>query len=92
MELYSLDNHAYPLARAYCAGMQERVADHNITPPELTSPIAYISQRYWDVLNRDHPYKYLSPGRSWSNETMTILALWVPKILAAPLSLYSRAA
>ncbi|MCX8036352.1 MAG: type II secretion system protein GspG [Candidatus Sumerlaeia bacterium] len=79
LEAYHVDCSAYPPARAYCAGMQARVEDHNITPPELTAPIAYLPRRYWDVFNRDHAYKYLAPGRGWSNETLTVLAIWVPK-------------
>jgi type II secretion system protein G len=79
LESYRVDCGKYPMARTYCSGMSASVEDYNICPPELTSPIAYITHRPNDVFNRQHPYKYLSPGRGWANECITILALWVPK-------------
>lgn len=79
LEAYRIDCGHYPLARTYCAGMSASMEDYNICPPELTSPIAYITNRPSDVFNRQHPYKYLAPGRGWANESMTILALWAPK-------------
>ena len=78
LEAYRVDCGRYPMARTYCAGMSASMDDYNICPPELTSPIAYITNRPSDVFNRQHPYKYIAPGRGWANESITILALWAP--------------
>ncbi len=79
LEAYRTDSGSYPPARTYCAGMMSGVEDYNICPLELTTPVAYISTRFTDVFNRQHPYKYVHPGRGWANETFTILAIWVPR-------------
>jgi type II secretion system protein G len=79
LEAYRVDCGKFPMARTYCAGMSASMDDYNLCPPELTSPLAYLNSRPQDIFNRQHPYKYLAPGRGWSNEVITILALWVPK-------------
>ncbi|MEI7633787.1 MAG: prepilin-type N-terminal cleavage/methylation domain-containing protein [bacterium] len=83
VEMYRSDQNRYPPARTYCAGMQANQDEHNILPPELTSPVPYLSNRYCDVFNgggrEGRRYKYIAPGFGWSNEVQTILALWIPR-------------
>lgn len=80
LEAYRVDATSYPPARTFCFGMNSGIEDYNICPPELTSPIPYITTRFTDVFNRPaRPYKYISPGRGWANETQTILAIWIPR-------------
>jgi prepilin-type N-terminal cleavage/methylation domain-containing protein len=76
---HRVDCGRFPPARTYCAGMSASMDDYNICPPELTSPVAYLGARPSDVLNRQHPYKYIAPGRGWANESITLLALRVPR-------------
>jgi len=80
IEMYRTDQRRYPPARTYCAGMQASQDEYNILPPELTSPVPYLSSRYCDIFNsQGRRYKYIAPGFGWSNEVQTILALWAPK-------------
>lgn len=79
LELYHVDNRNYPPARSYCAGFMESSGDYFMCPPEVTTPVAYISNLPMDIFSRSHCYKYISPGFGYSNGVPTILAIWVPK-------------
>ena len=79
LESYAVDWNRYPPARSFCAGGMESEDDYYMCPPEITSPVSYISQRPEDVFNPGHQYKYLSPGFGFSNDLTTILAIWVPE-------------
>jgi len=78
IESYRLDQDAYPLARAYCAGGGMKVGDYNECPPELLS-LGYLGAFPEDVFNRGRAYKYIAPGFGYANRVLTILPIWVPK-------------
>ncbi len=79
LEAYRVDYHTYPPARSFCAGAMRSIGDYAMCPMEITTPVGYITNRPFDVFNPEHQYKYISPGRGWANENLTILAIWVPR-------------
>ncbi|NQT83107.1 prepilin-type N-terminal cleavage/methylation domain-containing protein [bacterium] len=78
IEAYRLDQGAYPIARAFCAGGGMKVDDYNECPPELLS-LGYLGAFPEDVFNRGRAYKYIAPGLGYANNVLTVLAIWVPK-------------
>lgn len=79
LEAYRIDYRRYPPARSFCAGAMESEGDYNMCPPEITTPLAYMTSRPEDVFNQPHQYKYISPGFGYANGVATILAIWVPE-------------
>jgi len=79
IEAYHVDNRDYPLARTFCAAFMDTMGDYNMCPQELTTPVAYITERPLDVFNPRHQYKYIAPGTGYANYVQTILAIWVPR-------------
>ncbi|MBN1901650.1 prepilin-type N-terminal cleavage/methylation domain-containing protein [Candidatus Sumerlaeota bacterium] len=79
LETYHVDNRNYPPARSFCEGFMESIGDYFMCPIEITTPVAYISNRPPDIFNLKYRYKYISPGFGYSNGSPTILAIWVPK-------------
>jgi type II secretion system protein G len=78
IESYRLDQGAYPLARAFCAGGGMKVDDYNECAPELLS-CGYLGAFPEDVFNKGRAYKYIAPGLGYANGVLTILAIWVPE-------------
>jgi len=79
LELYCVDYKRYPPARSFCASAMDSVGDYYMCPMEITTPIAYISNRTKDVFNPGFQYKYVMPGLGYTNYgVQTILGIWVP--------------
>jgi len=79
IEAYYTEWRDYPIARTFCAGAMESIGDYNMCPQELTTPVAFITQRPLDVFNPRHQYKYIAPGLGYANYIRTILPIWVPR-------------
>jgi type II secretory pathway pseudopilin PulG len=79
LEAYWLDNKAYPIGRTFCAGSMPNIDDYNMCPMELTTPVAYLTERPTDAFNARHQYKYLAPGLGFSNGVLTLLVMWIPR-------------
>lgn len=80
---YHTDHDAFPPARSACAPEWEAKYDYCRLPMELTTPVAYFSDRPLDVFNvargeQRCTYKYLTPGPGWANGSPGVIALWVP--------------
>jgi len=79
LELYCVDYKRYPPARSFCAGAMDSVGDYYMCPMEITTPVAYISNRTKDVFNQGFQYKFITPGLGYTNfGVQTILGIWVP--------------
>jgi len=81
LEVYCVDYKRYPPARSFCSGAMDSIGDYYMCPWEITTPVAYVSNRTKDVFNPDFQYKYISPGLGFTNfGVQTILGIWVPRM------------
>jgi len=80
LENYCVDYKRYPPARSFCSGAMDSVGDYYMCPMEITTPVAYVSNRTRDVFNPLFHYKYSTPGFGYTNYGVhTILGIWVPR-------------
>lgn len=89
LEAYRLDHNALPPTRFYCLALgEEKAKNYFELPWELTTPIAYITQRPIDPFNvfpgassegPGQPIKYRSAGFGYFNDMPTQEGMWVPR-------------
>ena len=89
LESYRLDNDGLPPTRYFCLALGEETAkDYFELPWELTTPVAYLSERPLDPFNTfpsarkdatGQPMKYRRAGLGYFNDMPTEEGLWVPK-------------
>ncbi len=89
LELYCLDGNAYPPSRYFClASGEDKMRSYYELPFELTTPLAYLSERPFDPFytftgaSSEAPgqtIKYRSPGFGFFNGMPTEEGVWIPK-------------
>lgn len=90
LEAYRLDNHdELPPTRFFCFAMGAAGArDYFDYPWQVTTPVAYLSERPLDPFNKLSgasgsanalPIKYRRPGFGYFNDMPTEEGIWVPK-------------
>ena len=79
LEAYRVDQRCYPWAVTFCAGGMGSMESYNRVGVQLTTPVAYVGQIPRDVFNPSQTYKYITPGKGFSNGDPSILPIWVPE-------------
>ncbi|MDP8244609.1 MAG: prepilin-type N-terminal cleavage/methylation domain-containing protein [Candidatus Hinthialibacter antarcticus] len=89
LETYHIDRDAYPPSRYYClASGENKMRRYYELPIELTTPIAYLSQRPLDPFYTfngasdeaaGQTIKYRSPGFGFFNGMPTEEGVWAPR-------------